>query len=228
MGFVQQCLSSAVSHSPVVVDVGANRGQFASLVLSLDSSAKVLSYEANPKAVKIYEKNLKEDLHRKKRVTIVPKAISDKQGSITLYDYSTESASEHASVNKEIFDGIHNSSQIAAFPVEAATLDDELAVYPHISKICLFKFDIEGHELEAIEGSMKALANAGFPPVLIEFNTMNAVMGSSFYKIRKMLGPMYKPYRLLPKGSLLPLEGSPAYDTEIYAYQNIAFIRDKA
>ena len=224
-GFVEQCLFTAAGKSPLVIDVGANHGQFAGLVLQASSHSRVLSFEANPKAAEFYSHNHDKDLRFTKRASIICKAISNVPAFITLYDYSSDAGSGHASVNKEVFDGLCGVKDMAAFQVEATTLDRELEGHEDISNICLVKFDIEGHELEAIQGSMKALADAGFPPVLIEFNEMNAVMGSSFYKIRKMLGSKYKPYRLLPRGNLLPLEGCPSYDTEIYAYQNIVFVR---
>jgi hypothetical protein len=47
-GFVETCLARVSGKNPLVIDVGGNHGQFASMVLSVDANVRVISYEPNP------------------------------------------------------------------------------------------------------------------------------------------------------------------------------------
>jgi hypothetical protein len=80
-------------------------------------------------------------------VSIVEKAISSSQGIVNLYDYANESASGHASLDSKIFESLHNISSPSCFKVESTSLDHELKDFEGLKRVCLFKFDIEGHEL---------------------------------------------------------------------------------
>ena len=51
------------------------------------------------------------------------------------------------------------------------------------------------------------------------------LVGRTTIELRSLIGSAYEPFRLLPGGQLLPLKNLPPLFTEIYAYQNIVFLR---
>ncbi|MFY9316178.1 MAG: FkbM family methyltransferase [Burkholderiales bacterium] len=222
--FLEGFLPPYDSDQWVAIDVGANTGQFASWVLASTRRLHLISYEANPLAWKRYADNLSSAFAGSgmRRWRLVEKGVSSAAGKAAIYDYTDEPGSSHASLYKETFESIHHRDA-ASIEVELCTLDANLADLGR--KICLLKFDIEGHELEALKGASATIARHRPPLILIEFNAMNAMSNASFHAIRKAIGEDYLPHRLLPGGELLPLAGEAPLMTEIYAYQNIAFIR---
>ena len=53
---------------------------------------------------------------------------------------------------------------------------------------------------------------------------MNIYSKTTFYDIKKIIGKNYEPFRLLPGGGLLAMNNLTPLFSEIYAYQNIAFL----
>jgi FkbM family methyltransferase len=224
--FLESFLPRYDSDEWVAIDVGANAGQFASWVLASTRQIQLISYEANPLAWKQYVDRLSPagSDGGKRRWKLVEKGVSSAAGKAVIYDYSDEPGSSHASLYKEVFDGFYQRDS-AGTEVELCTLDADLADLGR--KICLLKFDIEGHELEALRGAAATIARHKPPLILIEFNAMNAMSNASFHAICKTIGEDYLPNRLLPGGELLPLKGETPLLTELYGYQNLAFVRSR-
>ncbi|WP_216901928.1 FkbM family methyltransferase [Synechococcus sp. CCY 9618] len=218
LGFLSGFLREYDSDGWLVVDVGANAGDFASWVLCSSRSIRVISYEPSPSSCAKCKINL---TPYSDRWSLVEKAIGDSVEAATLWDYSIDAGSVHASMYRDVIEKIHGSAA-APIAIQQSTLDQELITTG--MKICLLKYDIEGHELKALQGSRKLIGLHKPPAILIEFNEMNALSGSSFFMISKEIGPNYLPYRLLPGGELLPLAGLPLVMTELYAFQNIVFL----
>ena len=218
--FLKRFLADFDNSDSVVLDIGANKGQFASWVLRNSSNLKVLSFEPNPSSAAILKKNIGSN----RRHSLICKAASSSIKSGKIYDYSKEAGTGHASVYKEVITEIHSSATFSETPIELTTVDCELAEFPG-KKVCLLKIDTEGHEKDVLLGSKILLSSAPPEAVLVEFNEMNAVSNTHFRMIKQLVGGSYVPYRLLPGGSLLPLIGEPPLYTEIYAYQNLVFLR---
>lgn len=224
--FLEGFLPPYDSDQWVAIDVGANTGQFASWVLGATRRLHLISYEASPLAWKPYVDNLASaDANSgARRWRLVEKGVGSAAGRAVIYDYTDEPGSSHASLYKEAFESFYHRDA-AGTEIELCTLDADLADLD--KKICLLKFDIEGHELEALKGASATIARHKPPLILVEFNAMNAMSNASFHAIRKAIGEEYLPYRLLPGGELLPLAGEAPMMTELYAYQNIAFMRSQ-
>jgi FkbM family methyltransferase len=222
--FLEAFLPPYDSDQWVAIDVGANTGQFASWVLASTRHMHVVSYEANPLAWPQYADYVSSAVPGggMQRWRLVRKGVSSAAGKAVIYDYADEPGSSHASLYREVFEGIYQRAA-AGVEVELCTLDADLAGLDR--KICLLKFDIEGHELEALRGAAATIARHRPPLILVEFNAMNALSNASFHAIRKAIGEEYQPHRLLPGGELLPLAGETPLMTELYAYQNVAFLR---
>ncbi|WP_186541487.1 FkbM family methyltransferase [Synechococcus sp. M16.1] len=219
--FLRRFLMDYDNSDSIVLDVGANKGQFASWVLRNSSKLKVLSFEPNPAAAVILKKNIDSS----KRHLLIEKGVSSSIKIGKIYDYSKNAGSGHASMYNEVITEIHNHKTFSETPIELTTIDHELETLP-TKRVCLLKIDTEGHEKDVLIGSKILLSSNPPAAVLVEFNEMNAVSNTQFRTIKQLIGDKYIPYRLLPGGSLLPLKGQSPLYTEIYAYQNLVFLRE--
>ena len=218
--FLQKFLKDYDQVNSVVLDIGANKGDFASWVIRSSKNLNVISLEPNPAAASALQKNISDVNHRH---TTIAKGAGAEAGKSTLYDYNETDGSGHASLYSKVFTEIHHSESISPISIELTTIDIEIEKIE--GNICLLKIDTEGHEQEVLLGSRSLIENRRPPAILIEFNEMNVISGTHYHRLRSIIGVTYDAYRLLPGGQLLPLKNLPPLLTEIYAYQNIVFIR---
>jgi FkbM family methyltransferase len=218
--FLRRFLASYDKSSSVVVDVGANEGQFASWVVRNTSFLRVISFEPNPSSAARLKVNLKSNAERH---LLIEKGASSSICDSVIYDYADDCGSPHASIYESVIADLHASESCSQIPISLTTIDQEVGRLS--SDVCLLKIDTEGHELEALLGARHLLQERPPAAILIEFNQMNAISGTHYYQFRQLLKDNYLPYRLLPGGGLLPLEGQSPFFTEVYAYQNLVFLR---
>lgn len=218
--FLKKFLAKYDDSDSVVLDIGANKGQFASWVLRNSSNVKVISFEPNPSSAAI----LRENIGFNSRHTLINKGASNSVKSGKIYDYDQEIGSGHASMHREVFAEIYHSDTYSEIPIELTTVDHELPTFSTM-KVCLLKIDTEGHEKDVLKGSKILLETHSPEAILIEFNEMNAFTNTQYHTVKQLIGNNYTPHRLLPGGSLLPLNGESPLYTEIYAYQNLVFLR---
>lgn len=145
-------------------------------------------------------------------------------GLLHLYDRQEAAGegTEHASVYRDVIEGLH---QVAAAEVEVTlgtvdTFVNERA----IERITLLKIDTEGHEFQVLQGAAETLAHGRVELIQLEFNEMNTVSRVFFRDFQLLLGDKYDIYRLLP-GGLLPITKYRPLLCEVFAYQNLLFVR---
>lgn len=130
--------------SRVVIDVGANRGDFTQAILAAADAAdvRVVVYacEPNPSAVPHLVARFAEE----PRVRMVRAAVSDFEGTAALFD--STAASELASLVKRDRHRKEDPPQVAVTTLAA------LFALHGIERIDFLKLDIEGSELEALRG----------------------------------------------------------------------------
>ena len=197
---------------PIVLDVGANVGDYTSAVLAINASAIVHAFEPSSVACK----QLK-NLGHKSNVTIVNSAVGSEQGQLTLYDYKGTSGSMHASAHREVIEELHGG-QAQGEKVLVQRLDGYLEKNG-IERVDLLKIDTEGLEYDVLVGLGRYLENGAVEVIQLEFNEMN-VMSRRFFNDFWGLLKDYEIYRLLPAGQLKIDAYSPLY-CEIFAYQNL-------
>lgn len=207
-------LASQPNDDGVIIDVGANQGAYSLMCFKAFPGAKVYSFEPHPKTYLSLEKNLSG-----KNSLCINKAIGAHCGVLYLFDYANMDGSSHASLYSDVIEKIHHEN-VVSHQVEITTIDDFLKEN-EIQKVSLLKIDTEGHELEVLKGSSRAINNRMIMVIHFEFNEMN-VISRSFFKDFVELLQEYDFYRLLPSG-MIPLKYSPV-DSEIFAYQNIVAI----
>jgi FkbM family methyltransferase len=155
------------SGSYLCCDIGANSGQTAISIHSLNKNANILSFEANP--------SLEENLASLKKVLknfdykIV--ALSDSPGNKVFYVpcFNGVYLSQASTLQKEFLEArlskiaarVGGTPTIQEFKVSSCRFDD-LKLEPYIVKI-----DVEGHELNVLKGMEDTLEKSK-PYLLIE------------------------------------------------------------
>lgn len=203
-------------NKPVIIDVGANVGDYSSTVLACNVSSRILAFEPHPKNyLKLTERINSENF------SAYNFAVGNENGTLNLYDYKSQDGSKHASIFRKVISDLHKSKS-STHKVEIIALGEFLEK-KGVQKIDLLKIDVEGNEFDVLVGIKDYILNNQISAIHFEFNEMNVISRKSFKDFWEFL-PNYNIYRLLPGGQLLHIkEYSPIF-CEIYAFQNIVAI----
>ncbi len=206
-------------NKPVILDVGANIGNYSLNVLESNKNASIFAFEPHPLTFKKLIANI-----QSKNFKAYNYGVGDSEEHIELYDYDNKDGSSHASLYKDVIKDLHKGNPISHF-VEIIKLDDFL-LKEKINSIDLLKIDTEGNEFKVLKGCIEHLKNKKIKAIHMEFNEMNIVSKVSFKDFWDLLDD-YEFYRILPGGSLLPIKNYSPITCEIYAFQNIVAILKK-
>lgn len=149
----------------IVVDAGANRGEWSSALLRLAGTRIGRLVLIEPQA----------SLHQilagigDGRGTVIKAALGRKAGTAELF--SPEAGSRLASLTQRNIP--HAGVIMAPSGVVAVTTLDEVAQSIGIDRIDVLKLDIEGHELEALHGAHDLLKRRAIGYVQFEFGGCN-------------------------------------------------------
>jgi FkbM family methyltransferase len=202
-------------NNPTVFDVGAYNGAYSAAVREINPSARVFAFEPHPASHRRlieYQPWLSANAFQV--------ALSDHDGSGTIFDYEGQHGSEHASIYSEVITTVHRAAA-ASQEVELRSIDS-LARELSIDRIDLLKIDTEGHELAVLRGAADLIRRQKVPLIHFEFNEMN-IISRTFFKDFFDFLPEYQFYRMLPD-ALLFIGGYSPVHCEIFAYQNIACV----
>ena len=154
----------------LIFDIGANQGQKTDIFLRL--GARLLAVEPDPSNQKILRQNFLNYRLKRKPVTIVGKAVSDKPGkAVLLID---EPGSAKNTLSQKWADSLRTDSgrfgKKLAFgetcAVETTTLEELIRSH---GKPYYVKIDVEGHELSVVRGMQSAVPFLSFEVNLPEF-----------------------------------------------------------
>jgi FkbM family methyltransferase len=177
----------------VSVDVGANVGALTLLMAKRSPGGKVFAVEPGPKLVSRLEKNRSLNPTVARVITVCQVGLSDKAG--TLFWSEDPNNLGNASLLES-----HGLS------VPVVTLD-QFAVENRVSRLDFVKIDVEGMELEVIQGGMQTITKL---QPLIYYETLEEfrrVRGFDIYgQIWSLLVPQgYKHYAVHKSGRLTAL-----------------------
>ncbi len=138
------------------VDVGSNKGAFLFSALKFLKPGNIFGFEPNPV------------LYNKirfvfKQVTIFNVALSDRSGEAVLTIPFTQNQPDDS---LGTINGVEVSGNAFNFKVPLKTLDDCLEPFSK-TNIGLIKIDVEGHELDVINGAQKIIQN-NLPVLIVE------------------------------------------------------------
>jgi FkbM family methyltransferase len=200
----------------LILDVGANAGQFAQTALEQAPGADIRSFEPHPVA-------FAQLAERAARIGVTAEqlALGETDGEIEIFDDADETVSQHVSVYRDVIEGLHRRPA-AAVKVPIARLDT-LARMRGFDRVGLLKIDTEGHELAVLRGARGLLEAGAIDVIQFEFKEMN-VVSRVYTKDFFDLLPQYRFFRLQSDGAI-HLEIYDARFMEDFAFQNIACIR---
>lgn len=131
----------------LIVDVGANRGQFALAALHCCQDARVVAFEPLPEAARIFREVFGAD----PRVRLYASAIGSARAQGVMHVSARDDSSSLLPITSrqdEIFPG---TAEAGTLTVEVAPLGDFLTA-PDIMRPALLKLDVQGYELKALQG----------------------------------------------------------------------------
>jgi FkbM family methyltransferase len=203
--------------SPVVFDVGANRGDWSAHVMQVNPSARICAFEPHPETFRRLRQNLPAiDAHNV--------ALGARHGSLRLFDYADRSGSSHATLVDGAIEDVHRQ-RTNSFDVAVTTIDD-FCREQSISGIDLLKIDTEGYELHVLKGAEGALKARRIKAVQFEISQIHALTHTFVQDILDVIGPAFRVFRILPRG-LLELCSQSRWQREQFAYQNlVALLRE--
>ncbi len=216
--FLKQYLSSI--DQPVIFDVGANTGSYALLCQQINPNSQIFCFEPHPQTFSLLQKQVQNN----KNIKTLNLALSNKSGKLALYDYQDNRNSRHATLCQDVIETVANQTSIN-FEVPVSTVD-EIIIEQRLKKIHLLKVDVEGHDLQVLQGAKSAIANNIVQAIQFEFTKNNSTAKVFMKDFFDLLAKDFIFYRLLPYG-LLPLNQYNPSIHEIFAYQNIIGLKRK-
>jgi FkbM family methyltransferase len=155
-----------------VVDVGANAGQWCSMLLDCITPKRLILIEPEPKAFA----QLKRNFGHLSAVELHNLAIGEKNGTTKFRITADTTGASVLLPRKEMQDLIGRNWRVESeIEVPISTLDQLLANVPEIS---LLKIDVQGYEKSVIAGAHETLART--KSLLIELNFMHQYVNGSW------------------------------------------------
>ena len=145
-----------------LLDCGSNYGFYSFYLASLSLGNQVLAFEASPKTLASFKANL--DLNNFKNINFRNVAISEVFGKSIIFYESHNDWESSATHNK------FKNNKIVK--IETTTIDQELSKKDLSNFAVIIKLDIEGNELNAIEGGKDSILKYE-PLITIELSRYN-------------------------------------------------------
>ena len=155
-----------------VVDIGANRGQFALCIRRLYPNAQIFSFEPLPKPAAGWMRNFGAD----PRARLFNKAIALQSGSATMNVSRWDVSSSLLPFAQAQHDNFPFTEEASKEVVETATLDS--CIEEHLIRdSALLKLDVQGFELSALQGCERLLGR--FRNVYVEASFIELYVGQA-------------------------------------------------
>jgi FkbM family methyltransferase len=200
----------------VLFDVGANHGSYTRFLRRLSPGSRIHAFEPHPKTFASLQQRAAGPL-----VTLVNMAVSDRSGTVQLYDFAEDDGSTQASLAQASV-GLFDPDTIS-HTVEATTIDAYMA-QAGIDTIDFLKIDTEGFDINVLRGAKGALDRGAIKAIQFEFIPANIAMRVTMRDFFEILHG-YKLFRLCLNGDLMPLRRYDVKRCEVYAIHNVVALR---
>jgi FkbM family methyltransferase len=198
--------------SPVIFDVGANLGQWASMMQAELDGRDARFYQFEPQSACLPVLRARQDASR----VVIPCAVGKARGEATIY--ADIPGSGVASLNRRQ-DSYFGDMSAHQETVPLTTIDHEVAEQG-VNRIDLLKLDVEGSELAALQGAEATLRAGRISTIAFEFGSGNVYSRTFFRDFWDLLVPLgYQLWRIRPGGRTTPV---PAYTEELEHFRGVS------
>lgn len=202
---------------PVLFDVGANVGKYSTMLRDAFPEARIYAFEPNVNAFRIFQEKLGG------KVECLNLGMGEDRKTGTLFTYSGQPSSSHASAFQDMLTVFHKSNDLTAIEFEMTSID-RFCNERKIDAIDFLKIDTEGYELQVLKGAHEMLSAGRIKAIQFEFgecNVFSRVFLRDFYEI--LAG--FRIFRL-DSDRLIPL---PTYEStnEVFRFQNMVAISNE-
>jgi FkbM family methyltransferase len=203
--------------SPILFDVGANKGEFTKRIIETWGSRpyKLYAFEPSAKTFEI----LKTAVHPSSSVHLINLGLGERKESVELFYDKTGSGL--ASVYQR--DLAFRSIDFTAHEAINLTTLDSFCQENGIAKIDFLKLDVEGHELAVLKGGRKMFETGGVRMVQFEFGGCNIDSRTFFKDYFNFFAKDFILYRILSNG----LEGIDKYSENLEVFQSANYLAIK-
>jgi len=174
---IQYQLLATVEHAMIIgnrfatiVDIGANKGQFALACRALSPSSKIISFEPLPKAATKFDQFFKGD----QSVKLFKAAIGPLKGQELMHIAARDDSSSLLPISKEQVKAFPGTEEVGTINVDVAPLSYFLKP-SDIFAPALLKIDVQGYEFEVLMGCKSLLD--GFEQVYCECSFVELYTG---------------------------------------------------
>jgi FkbM family methyltransferase len=183
--------------APIIFDVGANVGEWSSLIHRLYPQSRLFLFEPQPAChPQIAQKNLPGSV-------LIPYAVSSTANQVVQL-FTSEAACEIASVHQRR-DSYFNDRTFTTIDVRTVCIDDVVREND-LPRVDFMKIDTEGHDLAVLQGAMECLEGRLIKALSFEFGSGNINSRTFFHDFWDLLTPLgYRLYRILPSSRLMPI-----------------------
>jgi len=193
-----------------VFDIGANEGQFASLIHEVLPTATIYSFEPLEDC---YEK-LKESMQEVNNFRAFNLALGDTNGKLTMHRNEHSPSSSilpMANLHKQNYP---HTAKNTIIEVRSARLDD-VAKDLKIEKNLLIKIDVQGFESKVIAGGEKTIGHAEI--LIIETSFQPLYIGQPLFDdIYDSLKKDFRYIGSLGEARINRIDGSPLFEDSIF------------
>ena len=159
---VKEIFLENISSGDVVIDVGANIGDYALIACKkVGDSGKVLAFEPLSETFSILQRNLQ--LNEITYCVPFQKAVGEKPGIVNLYKSNASGTMGH------LDSSLNGQNLIKKHETEVVTIDDVLSSN-HIENVHMMKVDVEGFEHEVLLGCLNSFKEKKIRKILCEIH----------------------------------------------------------
>lgn len=151
----------------VVIDVGANVGQFGIAVSGRLRPSRVICFEPNPEAAA----QLRQNVLTKPEISVRAIGIGAKPGILSLRVNSHSHSSSFLPLTDEHRTAFPFATEMERVEVKVSTLDLEFPTLSELS-MALLKIDVQGFEREVLAGAEKVLSAVRWVVMEVSFDPL--------------------------------------------------------